>query len=56
LDDDTAKGFLAACMAQLDIELEQVGRMGQYIFGNCEKDEGFAYEGNVIPFPSKSVN
>ena len=56
LCDETARGFLQACMSHLDIEIEHVARMGQHIFGQCDDEAGFVYEGNVIPFTSKSVN
>jgi hypothetical protein len=53
------RAFVTACMAQLDIEYNHVGAMGHYIFGDCgaeEEEDGFSYEGNVIPFPSHAVN
>jgi hypothetical protein len=55
LSEQTAHGFMKACMSQIDIEFEHVGRMTEYIFGDCDK-ETFTYEGNVIPFASKTVN
>jgi hypothetical protein len=54
------RSFVVACMDQLDIEIEHVAKMGEFIFGECgdeeRKEDGFSYEGNVIPFPSHALN
>ena len=60
LDENTERGFVMACMDQLDIEPRHVQGMGNEIFGNCRKPkeeeaEGFRYEGNIIQFPSRTV-
>jgi len=56
----TDRAFMQACMSQLNIEIEHVSNMGDHIFGLCQDEsqdnEGFTYEGNVIPFTSKTVN
>jgi hypothetical protein len=61
LDENTERGFVMACMDQLEIEPRHVASMGNEIFGNCRKPKGeeaedFRYEGNIIQFPSRTVH